>query len=66
MLVDITKLKDSICNLTNPLDYFIFFLPGNIISSIDNIVLVGVRQTPQEMTKTSRVSLVVTAGLTLN
>ena len=67
VLVDITKLKDSICNLTDPFDYFLFFISGNVISCIDNIVLVRlVRQTPQEMTKTSRVSLVVKAGLGMN
>ena len=48
MLVDITKLKDSICNLTNPFDDFIlfvivFFFPGNVVPCIDNIVLVRVR-----------------------
>ena len=55
MLMDITKLKDSICNLTNPFDYFIFlffFLPGNVVPCIDNIVLVRVGQTSQEMTRT--------------
>ena len=65
MLVDITKLKDSICNLTNPFDYFIFFILGNVISCIDNIVLVRVRQTSQEMTETLLVSSQL-AGLRFN
>ena len=65
MLVDITKLKDSICNLTNPFYYFIFFILGNVISCIDNIVLVRVRQTSQEMTETLLVSSQL-AGLRFN
>ena len=50
MLVDITKLKDSIGNFTNPLDYFVFVLPVNVVSCIEPIVLA--RQTPQEITET--------------
>ena len=65
MLVDITKLKDSICYLPDPFDYFIFFISGNVISCIDNIVLVRVRQTSQEMTETLLVSSQL-AGLRFN
>ena len=50
MLVDITKLKDFIGNFTNPLDYFVFVLPVNVVSCIEPIVLA--RQTPQEITET--------------